>query len=164
MDDFDERRLCRLDGLRPTARERWRAFYRLWRIAHGHGVHRDIDAGTCFRVLFNDWRFIRLIDGSESDGLVDRSRVPTFLRKRLLESHRKQRLYAGHYEWMERDKEVSRLVRDRDGIEVTPTEVAEVRRKLIQMARSKAAELDIRLPADDEGVLRLLKKMTEATD
>ena len=94
--------------------------------------------------------------------MVDRSHIPTFLRKRLLEGHKKRRLYAGHPEWAERDKKVAHLCRDAHGIEVTPTEVAEVRRKVINLARRTAAELDVRLPADDEDVLRLLKKTSEA--
>lgn len=153
--DFD-RRLCRLDGLKPTARDRWTAFYRLWRIAQGHGAHQDMAADLCFRVLLSDWRWIRLLDGRESDGLVDRSRVPMFLRKKLLDIHRKQRLYAGHYEWQERDKKVAHLVREQHGLEVTPTEVAETRRKVIQLARAKAAEMDYAIPDDDEELLKLL--------
>ena len=154
--DFD-RRLCRLDGLKPTARDKWRAFHRLWRLAHGRGPYQDIDAGICLRVLFGGWRAIQLLDGSESDGLVDRSHVPKFIRRQLLESHRRRRLYAGHYEWMERDKAVANTVREAHGIEVTPMEVAEARWKVIRLARDTAAVMDFKLPADDQAVLDLLK-------
>ena len=158
-DDFEER-LLRLNGKRPTARDRWRAFSRLWRLAHRHGVYQDMAATECFQVLYADWRYVWLLDEERGDGLVDRSHIPTFLRKRLLAHHKKQRLYAGHYEWVERDKKVANLCRDVHGIEVTPTEVAEVRRKVINLARSKAVTLGVRLPADDEDVLRLLKEGT----
>ena len=152
-----ERRLCRLDGLKPTTRDKWRAFHRLWRLAHGRGGYQDIEAGECFRVLFGGWRSIRLMDGSDSDGLVDRSHLPKFLRKSLLEGHRKRRLYAGHYEWVERDKVTANRCRDEHGIEVTPDEVAEVRRKVIRLARERAAAMDVPVPADDDDLLRLIR-------
>ena len=158
-DDFEER-LLRLNGKRPTARDRWQAFSRLWRLAHRHGAYQDMAATECFQVLFPSWRSIQLIDGDASDHMVNRSHIPAFLRRRLLEGHKKRRLYAGHYEWVERDKKVAHLCRDVHGIEVTPAEVAEVRRKVINLARAKAAEMDVRLPADDEDVLRLLKEGT----
>jgi hypothetical protein len=152
-----EARMLRLDGKKPTAREKWQAFHRLWRLAQGHGVYQDAEAVDCFRVLFPNWRPIQLLNGLESDGLVDRSHMPKFLRKQLLEGHRRQRLYAGHYEWMERDKKVANLCREQHGIEVTPDEVAETRRKLIRLARDTAAEMDVKVPADDEDLLRMLK-------
>src|SRR5580692_10649108 len=71
---WDIERMCRLNGKKPTARERWTAFYRLWRMAHGnHGAEADIYASDCFRILFVDWSGIRLIeshvdDGGESNG------------------------------------------------------------------------------------------------
>lgn len=156
MRDVPEERLCRLNGKKPTARERWTAFHRLWRIAHGRGAWQDMEAGMCFRVLTGNWRFIYLLDGRESDGLTDRSHIPKFLRRSLLENHRRQRLYAGHYEWRDRDKTTARRVRDREGIEVTPLEVAEVRYKLLRSIRARAAEEDLRLPEDDDDLLRWL--------
>lgn len=158
---FDDARLCRLDGQQPTMREKWIAFHRLWRIAHGHGAVQDMDVGMCFRVLFGGWRAIRLMDTDHTDGLVDRSHIPKFLRKQLLEIKRRQRLYAGHYEWMERDKVVANQCRDKHGIEVTPDEVAEVRRKVINLARARAAEMNVQLPKDDEEVLKILKPREE---
>jgi hypothetical protein len=157
-DNAFTRRLCRLDGQKPTARDRWKAFHRLWRIANGHGAYQDIQVGESFRVLFGGWRCVRLLDSEETDGLVDRSKYPKFLRKQLLETARRQRLYAGHYEWMDRDKKVANAVREAHGMEVTPDEVAETRRKVIRLARETAARLDYRLPADDEDLLRLLKE------
>lgn len=156
--------LCRLNGQQPTARQKWVAFYRLWRIALGHGGWQDMDAGQCFRVLFGSWRMILLLDSQESDGLVDRSRLPKCIRKQLLENIKRRRLYAGHYEWMERDKVVANQCRNIHGIEVTPEEVAEVRRKVIQTARRVAAEQDVKLPADDDEVLRILKPQSPSAD
>lgn len=44
--------LCRLNGAEPTLRERWTAFYRLWRMASRtatmHMNHED-----CFRLLYH---------------------------------------------------------------------------------------------------------------
>ena len=152
-----EQRLCRLNGKKPTARDIWRAFHRLWRIARGHGPFHDMEADLCFRVLFRNWGFIRLMDGPESDGYVNNSRIPKFLRERMLRDRKRRRLYGDHPEWRERDKQVARHVRERHGMEVTPEEVAETRRKVIELARAKAAEMDIKLPKDDEALLRLLK-------
>lgn len=156
-DDALERRMLRLNGEKPTARDRWTAFYRLWRLAHGHGPYHDMDANMCFRVLFSDWEPIHLLDALETDGYVDRAHVPTFIRKDSLRIRRKQRLYAGHYEWIERDKVVANRLRAEHGMEVTPLEVAETRRKVINEARRIAAEQDFAVPADDEELLRLLK-------
>ena len=33
---FDLERICRLKGMAPTARDRWTAFYRLWRLVRNH--------------------------------------------------------------------------------------------------------------------------------
>ena len=153
--DF-ELRLCRIDGRKPTARDKWKAFHRLWRLSQGHGAEQDIAAGQAFRVLFNNWRAILLLDTDRCDPLVDRSHVPTFLRKQMLDLYVRRRLYGGHPEWAERDKRVANAVRA-EGIEVTPREVAEVRAKVIRLARQRAAEMDVKIPDDDEDLLRLLK-------
>lgn len=150
--------MMRLDGQRPTAREMWTAFYRLWRIAHGHGAEQDIAAGWCFRVLFPDWKFIFLIDHNDTDGLTNRSHIPTFLRKQLLANHRKQRLYGGgNYDWIERDKATANKIREKEGIEVTPLEVAEVRWKLMQKAKAAAAECGVPAPRDYDELFAMLK-------
>ena len=154
--EFDER-LCRLNGKQPNARDRWRAFHRLWRIAHGHGAFQDIEAGICFRVMFRDWRAVRLMESEKSDGYVNNSRVPKFLRERLLRHRIRKRLHGNHLEWDERDRKVARTLREQQGIEVTPIEVAEVRRKVINIARAKAAELGLEMPADDAELLQMLK-------
>lgn len=153
-------RLCYLNGAKPTPRERWKAFHRLFRLSQGHGPDQDMAAGECFRILYGSWRAILLLDdyGPGPDAWpMNSTRYPIFLRKRLLENAKRKRLYGNHPEWKERDKVVARHVRDKHGMEVTPTEVAEVRRKVINLARAKAAELDFTLPKDDEEVLRLLK-------
>ena len=153
--EFDER-LCRLKGKQPNARDRWRAFHRLWRIAHGHGAFQDIEAGICFRVMYRDWRAIHLMESPGRDGYVDNSRVPKILRERLLRHRKRKRLHGNHYEWAERDRKVAHLVRERHGMEVTPEQVAETRRRVIQIARAKAAELNLDVPADDDALLRML--------
>ena len=62
MIEIDYRRLCRLDGRKPTARERWVAFYRLWRlIRNARPAQSWEDAIECFRVLMHDWRWIELV-------------------------------------------------------------------------------------------------------
>ena len=148
-------RLCRLGGQQPTARDRWLAFYRLYRLSMGRGAHEDMAALDAFRVLFRDWRWLRLVEAEEQS--PSRVHAPPFLRRRLLAHERARRLYGNHPEWAERDKLVANVVRNEHGIEVTPDEVAEVRRKVITIARRKAAEQGIAVPADDEELLKLLK-------
>lgn len=154
--EFDIRRMCRLDGRRPTAREHWTAFYRLWRIARKAGA-AGTESGECFRVLFPDWRFIQLLDSDTECQLVNAKRFPPFIRRDFAERRRRKRLYGNHPEWVARDKIVAQKVRDRHGMEVTPLEVAQTRRKIINMAREKAAEMGVKVPADDDELLRLLK-------
>ena len=152
-------RLCRLNGEKPTARDRWLAFYRLYRLSMGHGAFQDMAAVDAFRTLFRDWRFIRLLESEERS--PSRAHVPRFLRRRLLDMDRRRRLHGDHPEWAERDKAVANHVHNEHGMEVTPDEVAAVRRKIITIARQKAAEQGIAVPADDEELLRLLKPTSD---
>ena len=160
---FDTERMCRLNGKKPTARDRWTAFYRLWRLSHRKtdSCYLDAEATDCFRILFADWRPRYLIE-SLGDTLCSRHKYPTFLRKSLLETARKERLYGefwGEWEkWQERDKFVAMKVRQEQGIEVLPVEVAEVRRKFINMARAKAAEIGLEVPDDDAELLNFLRQ------
>jgi len=157
---FDIERMCRLNGKKPTVREWWTAWYRLWRISHKTAnLYIDGEATDCFRVLFPGTAFRHLV---ESLGDPLKARYPVFLRKRLLETARKERLYGKFWgewaEWQERDKRVAMVLRQQQGIEVTPIEVAEVRRKVLNMARAKAAEIGLDLPEDDADVLDMLKR------
>ena len=153
---FDIERMCRLNGKKPTVRERWTAFYRLWRLAHGHGACQDMDASDCFRVLFPT-PMIHVLD-HESEGTLSRVHCPMFLRRRILESERRRRLYGNHPEWSERDKRVAAKVREEDGMEVTPDEVANVRNKVIRLIRDRALTEGIALPHDDDELLLWMKQ------
>ena len=51
MADFDYRRMLRLDGQQPTMRDRWTAFYRLWRLADKSESKMWFGHVDCFRVL-----------------------------------------------------------------------------------------------------------------
>lgn len=159
---FDIGRMCRLNGQSPTARERWYAFWRLYRVAcHNKDPRTEGDLRDCFRVLFLGNRtyakWVRLT-GECVPAVGDRKHLPLFLRKRFLEMDRRKRLYGEHYEWMERDKKVAAQMRREDGIEVTPDEVAEVRRKTINLVRRKAAEFGVKVPTDDADLLRWIGK------
>ena len=149
-------RQCRLNGQKPTLRDKWIAFHRLYRLAMRHGPYQDMAVVDCFRTLYANWSWLCLLESEEKS--PSRAHVPKFLRRRLLEYERRHRLHGDHPEWAERDKVVARKVREESGMEVTPDEVAVVRRKLITMAREKAAYLGIPLPSDDEQLLRLLKE------
>jgi hypothetical protein len=151
--EFDVERMCRLNGKRPTARERWTAFYRLYRISQGHGVYQDMAAADCLRVLMPSGRCIALMN--EGDRSPSRTHIPVFLRRKLVDADRRRRLYGKHPEWMGRDKVVAAKVRE-DGIEVTPEQVGEVRQKVLRLARQRAAECGIPVPGDDAKLLDLL--------
>jgi hypothetical protein len=84
MSEFDVLRLCRVDGLQPTARERWTAFWRLWRLAARCAQDAEV-AGECFRVLMSDWSWVQLAQGH---GDYYARKGPPFLRKLLLGAHR----------------------------------------------------------------------------
>lgn len=151
-DDFDLR-VFRVGGRQPTARDKWRALYRLWRIARGRGMWQDMAVDLCFRVLFPN-RVLSLLD-APPDSLAGRSRLPKFLRRRLLDYYRRRRLYGNHPEWAAQDKVVAQRCAA-EGLEVTPTEVAEARWKVIQIVRDQAAKTGECLPADDADLLRQL--------
>lgn len=164
MAEFNVERMCRLNGKKPNARDKWVAFHRLWRLSHrkGDSCWLDGNATDCFRVLWADWRPRMLLDDDREDPLITRRSMPLFLRKRFLELDRKRRLYgecmAEWGRWQERDRRVAAKVRNEQGIEVTPAEVAETRRKVINLARRKAAERGLDLPEDDEELLDLLRE------
>lgn len=148
-------RFCRLNGQMPTLRERWIAFHRLYRIVskHERWASSEPTLSDSLRVFSPRWTALMNCEG---DTIGSRAR-PKFLRRSLIEGERRRRLHGNHPEWSERDKVVANLVRNQHGMEVTPDEVAVVRRKVINIARKKAVELGITLPADDGDVLRLLK-------
>lgn len=154
MNEF-EQRMLRLYGKQPTWRDRWQCFYRLWRMVKRDNPYRENAAADCFRVFFFHTGWVQLVN---AEPLTSRKGIPIFLRRRMLERDRRRRLHGHHPEWAERDQAVARMVRDRYGMEMTPDEVAVIRRKIINIARENAPGLGITLPRDDEALLRLLKK------
>jgi hypothetical protein len=83
-------RMCRVDGQKPTSRDRWKAFYRLYRITMKHDdlryASRDRSGLDALRMLNNDW-VARL---NETDLLSDGG-MPVFLRKRFVEMAKRRR-------------------------------------------------------------------------
>ena len=149
---FDTERLCRLNGKKPSARDRWIAFHRLWRLSHGHGATHDMDASDCFRVLFSSWQGIRLLD--HHTPILSRVGWPVFLRKRFLDMDKRRRLGLDNN--LEHFQKVCRKLRNEKGMEVTPMEVAEVRHKLIKLVREKAFQDGISIPTDDDELFQWL--------
>lgn len=79
--EFDIDRACRLRGQQPTTRERWTAFYRLWRmIRNSRSAQEKEAASLCFRVLMFDWRWIRLVDDPGGDELESLRFMPRDVR------------------------------------------------------------------------------------
>ena len=157
---FDEERLCRINGKKPTAREQWWAFYRLWRITQKAGMWQSQEAVTCFRVFFQNWGFISCADDGDATNVrdgIDMAGVPKFLRYKFLDHRRKKRLYGKHYERMGQAKMVARKVREEHGIEVTPEECAAVRLKLIKHIRERALADGVTVPQDDDDLMRWMQ-------
>lgn len=50
-------RHCRLDGKQPTMKEKWQAFYRLWRMSSKYKPH---EAEDCFKTLLGNWKWINV--------------------------------------------------------------------------------------------------------
>lgn len=149
--DFDEIRMLRLNGQRPTARERWKAFHRLYRITRGLGV--DETAGDCFHVLLPSGRWVALVHAEEC--LSSRVGWPPFLRRRVLAADRRRRLFGPGYRWLDGCTATAAKLRSQ-GIEATPEQVAEVRLKILRIAREKAYAAGFVPPADDDELFRLL--------
>jgi len=162
--EFDIDRMCRLNGQKPTARDCWVAFYRLYRVGvREEETHQGMlmadGALNCLRVLFGDNRFLRLCRAKE-EKLGRVRRWPAFLLRRRLEIERRERLYNGNWHWQERDKVVAARCHAQ-GLEVTPDQVAEVRRKVLNSARRVALARGIRLPENEDDILHLLNGVEE---
>ena len=147
-------RMCRIDGKQPTTRDRWKAFHRLYRLADGHGGYQDCALKEAVMTLF-PWSRTHALDAPETDGLVDRNHIPMFLRKTLLDHARRRRLrkYGGT---PERDKAVARMVREQHGIEATPEQVAEVRYKVMTLARDVADQCGLPRPEHIDEVTAII--------
>lgn len=156
-EDFDVDRMLGIGGQQPTARERWRAFYRLYRLARRqdseHGMSADLL--SCFSVLgFGDWA--SLAGGRQA---VDPKSLPLFIRRQVVRTTRRRRLYGQNYENWERMRPMEQRAARRAasiGIEVTPDQVADVRYKLLRSARKVAAEVGVTVPSDDVDLLRYI--------
>ena len=88
-DDAELLRLLRADGMGPTARERWTAFYRLWRLTR-KGMWERLAVEDCFKVLMYDWRWINLVE-NPGDPL---GTTPLFLRRLAVDPRERERLLA----------------------------------------------------------------------
>jgi hypothetical protein len=155
MREFDTERMCRLNGKQPTPRERWVAFYRLCRLAQGHGQWQDLAAADCFRVLCANWSWVRLIEAEEKS--PSRVHYPAFLRRHLLRSDQRERRYGRHPEWQDRDRRVAAALRDR-GLELTPGEVSDTMASVLRKCREHMIAAGNPLPADDAEALLVVRE------
>lgn len=157
---FDIERMLRFNGKRPTMRDHWRAFYRLYRLATKADGSYNLNGGAvdCLRVMgYHDW--VCLCRADDDMACDD---VPVFLRRRFLEASRRKRLYGkrleNYGEFRSVDQAASRRMAEQHGIEVTPDECGAVRAKVLRLARAKAAELDLRVPESDVELLQMLTR------
>lgn len=155
-----EDRMLGINGQRPTARDRWGAFWRLYRLCLRQYGDNSSNAFDALRMLgFGGWiADVRL--GGAGPGLVNQRHVPLFLRRRLLDMARRRRLYGNWCrEWEDLRPLDQRAARHlaAQGVEMTPDEVAEVRAKFVRHVRSKAATLGLPLPESDYELLQVVK-------
>jgi hypothetical protein len=92
-----ELRVCRWEGRKPNARDRWKAFHRLYRLAHGRGgdlgsIMGENDADECFMVLLSGEgsRFYHLVKGFDS--LELNNVLPKEIRKSMVKRQREKRM------------------------------------------------------------------------
>jgi len=165
MKQFDIERMCRVDGKQPTLREKWVDFFRIYRIAMKHGGENGGEngqaVGECFRVLYSDWRWIKTAESRDKSETVSMVTFPKFIRRRLLKLAEKKRLHGERLEWLEKDMAIANQMRQENGIEMTPGEVAEARKEVFRKAREYGREKWIKLPADDEELLDFLRRCKE---
>ena len=81
-----EERMLRLNGEGPTTRERWKAFWSLWRTAS----KQSLDAIEPFYVLMNNWDWIYLANGSGDHYELLRF-LPRDIRRHYVERNRRHR-------------------------------------------------------------------------
>lgn len=154
-----ENRMLGINGQSPTTRDKWYAFHRLWRLAKRNtGMFDEHAVVECFWTLFPRTRWTSLLNADANDGLVDRSKIPYELRRRLLDHLRNRRLYAGQPELKELDKRISVGMANTHGVEMTPLEVAEIRYRVCSELRTIAFESGKQLPAHDGELLAVIKE------
>ena len=158
----DDGELSRALHGETTTRDRWRCFYRLYRMAVKREEHLDGGASHCLRVLLpnSSPRLLRVLLESEPT-IGGRSHYPMVIRKKLLDIERRKRLYGKGYQFLERDKFVARMLAQ-DGKEMTPEQVAETRISITRKLRAFAAERGWELPADDVALFDYLKRLRNA--
>ena len=83
-------RICRLDGQEPTPREKWKAFYSLWRMASRHkNMMASMELIDCLRIVAcSEWVAL----ANEDDPLAGPDKMPVFLRRRRVEIARMSRM------------------------------------------------------------------------
>lgn len=81
-------RLCRVNGKEPTARERWKAFYSLYRATMRTSFLSAHDLGDCLRIIA-DPSWVALVNQIDP---MEGVKMPVFLRRRFVEMSRGARL------------------------------------------------------------------------
>ena len=138
-----------------TPRERWQAFWQLYRITKKSEKHPSSGVLDCLIVLgFRD-----LLRVAEASPDLLTLRAPVVIRQQFLKTAKKRRLYGQHLEywdeWRPMDVAACRQLAS-EGIEMTPDEVAATRKSAYTKIRQKAAEHGVDMPLDDTEMLRLM--------
>lgn len=152
---FDLLRMMRLEGHKPTAREMWGAFYRLWRLSRKNDLWSDTSADDAWRVL----GFYEELNLCNQDlSTLSRVSYPTVIRRKLLGLDRRRNAHGQHFELLEESRRVAAMLREQ-GIEMTPDEVGISRKEIFAKIRRHFEEKGAALPLDDVALLRYLRRL-----
>lgn len=155
---FNQDRALRYRGQKPTARERWGAFYRIYRLARKCSL--DPQAILCLDVL-GLGKMVQIVE-CRADWLKNNNIIPLEARKLGLQARKRRRIYGEHMEkwdfWYPKDQEIARRLSSEQGVEMTPEEVGDVRVQGFSSLRRMARERCIVLPEDDMDLHEVLKK------
>lgn len=145
--------LCRLNGCQPTLRQRWYAFYRLYRMTCkdplGYGQE-------CWMTLFEPgslysyWRHFCDQPGDCHHLLARLGSSGKELRLSRLRRERRERLHGRDLEWMSVHQYVARVISTKEGIEMTPDEVAQARIDGFRQLREQFALKGLYIPSDHD--------------
>jgi len=148
---IDEQRL--FSHARPTARERWLCFCRLYRLARKVDEQNNQASNSAVDALrmIGYWNWCAAL--AERDPPGDRRHYPLFLRREFLRLAKRRRLYGPsleHYEeLLPKDQAIARVFAEERGIELTIDEAADERNRLFRKIRQHMRDCGSPMPEGD---------------
>lgn len=171
-DELD--RLIRRNGKQPTQKDKWKAFWRLWRICNrvskNHSCFILPAAETAFHWLMEDnWQWVKLASAPNDKLTLPLNSIPIIIRKLWVQSDKRKRLLAKEINYakkqglildQERNKIIAEVIR-KNGLEVTSDEIDKIRSNACSKIRKCliTSGWNVKdIPVSDEGIILLLNK------